>query len=188
MCLRTCSFGWCLAEGYRNRSVPPYGPQGLGKDVRLFFRLINLHLTLIFITVYFITGFYLCCKKLMFIIVFKKNIFLFYFCNQFLILIDSYQAMHVCSAGIQSCRPGGIIVYSTCTLSPVQNDGAVAATLEHIWYRTGIEVVVEDIRTSMNCFTSMFKFFDGCRYGNLVLPNLVSNFGPMYFCRLRRIS
>jgi len=124
----------------------------------------------------------------MFIIVFKKNIFLFYFCNQFLILIDSYQAMHVCSAGIQSCRPGGIIVYSTCTLSPVQNDGAVAATLEHIWYRTGIEVVVEDIRTSMNCFTSMFKFFDGCRYGNLVLPNLVSNFGPMYFCRLRRIS
>jgi len=96
--------------------------------------------------------------------------------------------MCVCSAGIRSCSVGGIVVYSTCSLSPVQNDGVVAATLEHIWHHTGIEVVIEDIRTSMKCFAPMFKFFDGCRYGNLVLPNLVSNFGPMYFCRIRRIS
>ena len=96
--------------------------------------------------------------------------------------------MHGCSAGIRACRPGGIVVYSTCTLSPVQNDGVVAATLEHIWYSTGIEVVVEDIRASIDCFSATFRLFDGCRYGNLVLPCLLSNFGPMYFCRLRRIS
>jgi len=96
--------------------------------------------------------------------------------------------MCVCSAGIRSCSPGGIIVYSTCSLSPVQNDGVIAATLEHIWHHTGIEVVVEDIRSSMECFARMFKFFNDCKYGNLVLPNLVSNFGPMYFCRIRRIS
>lgn len=92
------------------------------------------------------------------------------------------------SAGIRACRPGGIIVYSTCTLSPVQNDGVIAATLEHIWHSTDIEVVVEDIHTSINCFKPMFRFFDGCRYGQLVLPNLLSNFGPLYLCRLRRIS
>jgi len=96
--------------------------------------------------------------------------------------------MHGCSAGIRACRPGGIVVYSTCTLAPVQNDGVVAATLEHIWYSTGIEVVVEDIRASIDCFSATFRLFDGCRYGNLVLPSLLSNFGPMYFCRLRRIS
>ena len=95
----------------------------------------------------------------------------------------------VCSAGIRSCRPGGIVVYSTCTLSPVQNDGVVAATLERVWYGgTGIEVVVEDVHTSIDCFAPTFKLFDGCRYGNLVLPNLLSNFGPMYFCRMRRVS
>ena len=117
-----------------------------------------------------------CCKELTFMVSFHNSV------------SRSGWLLYVCSAGIRSCRPGGIVVYSTCSLSPVQNDGVVAATLEHVWHHTGIEVVVEDIRTSINCFAPMFKFFDGCRYGNLVLPNLVSNFGPMYFSRIRRIS
>ena len=80
-------------------------------------------------------------------------------------------------------------MYSTCTLSPIQNDGVVTATLEHVWHQSGIEVVVDDISSSVACFKPMFRFFDGgCRHGNLVLPNLVSNFGPSYFCRLRRVS
>ncbi|KAK7497187.1 hypothetical protein BaRGS_00011481 [Batillaria attramentaria] len=49
-------------------------------------------------------------------------------------------------AGIRSCKPGGAVVYSTCTLAAAQNDGVIQAA----------------------CLTN--------------------NFGPMYFCKLRRLN
>jgi 16S rRNA C967 or C1407 C5-methylase (RsmB/RsmF family) len=97
-----------------------------------------------------------------------------------------------CSAGIQSCRPGGTIVYSTCTLAATQNDGVVMATLERIWQQTDIEVVVENLSDVITRFSSTFTFLPsglpGSRYGCLVLPKLTANFGPMYICRMRRIN
>jgi len=93
-------------------------------------------------------------------------------------------------AAIKRCRPGGVVVYSTCTLSPVQNDGVIAATLEQVWQKTNIEVVVETLKSTTDRFASTFQFYDGTignRFGALVLPKLTANFGPMYICRLRRI-
>ena len=35
LCPQTCSFDWCLAEGYlKQESALPYGPLWLGKDFR----------------------------------------------------------------------------------------------------------------------------------------------------------
>ncbi|KAH3734511.1 5-methylcytosine rRNA methyltransferase NSUN4-like [Dreissena polymorpha] len=91
-------------------------------------------------------------------------------------------------AGIQSCKPGGAVVYSTCTLSPVQNDGIVQATIDDIWKNTGINLEIDDLSEMKYIFRDTFKFHDGCRFGQLVVPSLSRNFGPMYFSRIRRVS
>ncbi|KFO64516.1 5-methylcytosine rRNA methyltransferase NSUN4, partial [Corvus brachyrhynchos] len=67
-------------------------------------------------------------------------------------------------AGILAAKPGGEVVYSTCSLSPLQNECVVERALD----------IEEDT----------FKI--NCRLGELVLPHLAANFGPMYFCKLRR--
>jgi len=116
----------------------------------------------------------------------------------FLIVFDvindylHHMLMIYCSGAIQCCRPGGVIVYSTCTLAPTQNDGVVSATLERIWQETKIGVVAESIGEITDRFSRIFTFqsggMPGSRYGCLVLPKLTENFGPMYFCRLRRTN
>ncbi|KAL1384009.1 hypothetical protein pipiens_013068 [Culex pipiens pipiens] len=74
-------------------------------------------------------------------------------------------------------RPGGSLVYSTCSLSPVQNDGVVHMALSNV-----------DLSQVMQPFSDMYKFAypNTLKYGQLVLPFLPVNFGPMYFCKLVR--
>lgn len=38
---------------------------------------------------------------------------------------------------------GGVVVYSTCSLSPIQNDGVVHMALKQIWEETKLEIVVQ---------------------------------------------
>lgn len=40
-------------------------------------------------------------------------------------------------------KVGGIVVYSTCTLSPIQNDGVVNMAIKKLWEETKVEVVVQ---------------------------------------------
>lgn len=89
-------------------------------------------------------------------------------------------------AGIMSCVDGGSVVYSTCTLSPSQNDGVVQAALEYIWQETDINVSVVDLDYLARAFSDTFRFSKTCRFGQLVLPALSCNFGPMYICKLRK--
>ena len=42
---------------------------------------------------------------------------------------------------MRSVKPGGSVVYSTCTLSPVQNDGVVYDAIKNVWNEDGIESV-----------------------------------------------
>ncbi|XP_074659745.1 5-cytosine rRNA methyltransferase NSUN4-like [Tubulanus polymorphus] len=89
---------------------------------------------------------------------------------------------------LQLCKPGGSVVYSTCTLSMPQNDGVVQAALEDIWHESNIEVVVNDLKIIQYTFSDYFTFFPACRFGLLVLPQIRNNFGPMYICKLTRIK
>lgn len=91
-------------------------------------------------------------------------------------------------AGIKSCKPGGSVVYSTCTLSFSQNDGAIQSAFETIWKETNIDIVVEDIQPLLSHFRNTFVFYPKCRFGQLVLPKLTSNFGPMYICKINRLK
>jgi len=38
---------------------------------------------------------------------------------------------------------GGTVVYSTCSLSPIQNDGVVKMALKKIWEETNHQIVVK---------------------------------------------
>ncbi|KAK3096778.1 hypothetical protein FSP39_003221 [Pinctada imbricata] len=91
-------------------------------------------------------------------------------------------------SGIKACSPGGSVVYSTCTLSPAQNDGVVQAACEYIWKETDIDIAVVDLDFIPAICGDIFKFYKGCRYGQLVIPSLSCNFGPMYFCKIKRLN
>ncbi|KAH9525059.1 5-methylcytosine rRNA methyltransferase nsun4 [Bulinus truncatus] len=91
-------------------------------------------------------------------------------------------------SAMKSCVVGGVIVYSTCTLSPAQNDGVIQAAMEELWQTSSIEMAMIDQTPLSNLFSQTFKFHKNSKYGQLVLPNLLNNFGPTYFAKLKRIK
>ncbi|XP_076196391.1 5-cytosine rRNA methyltransferase NSUN4 [Aptenodytes patagonicus] len=90
-------------------------------------------------------------------------------------------------AGILATKPGGEVVYSTCSLSPLQNEYVIERAVEIAETQFNISIHVEDLSYFRMLFQDTFSFFSGCRLGELVLPHLTANFGPMYFCKLRRM-
>ncbi|NXJ09029.1 NSUN4 methyltransferase, partial [Odontophorus gujanensis] len=89
-------------------------------------------------------------------------------------------------AGILAAKPEGEVVYSTCSLSPLQNEHVVERAIDIAETQFNITVHVEDLSHFRTLFQDTFCFFSDCRLGELVLPHLTANFGPMYFCKLRR--
>ncbi|XP_054240525.1 5-methylcytosine rRNA methyltransferase NSUN4 [Indicator indicator] len=89
-------------------------------------------------------------------------------------------------AGILATKPGGEVVYSTCSLSPLQNEYVIERAAEIVETQFNISVQVEDLSPFRTLFQDTFSFFSECRLGELVLPHLTANFGPTYFCKLRR--
>jgi 16S rRNA C967 or C1407 C5-methylase (RsmB/RsmF family) len=89
---------------------------------------------------------------------------------------------------IRLLKPGGDLVYSTCSLSPIQNDGVIHMALSSVFKEHGVTVTIKDLSLVMRPFMSVFKFEHpkGLKYGQMVLPYLPANFGPMYFCKMTR--
>ncbi|XP_078044965.1 5-methylcytosine rRNA methyltransferase l(2)10685 isoform X2 [Augochlora pura] len=83
---------------------------------------------------------------------------------------------------------GGTVVYSTCALSPVQNDGVVQVALKNIWEESNSIYVVKDMSEALLPLHYMYEFGNiGTRYGHIAIPTLINNWGPMYFCKIERI-
>ncbi|XP_058899117.1 5-methylcytosine rRNA methyltransferase NSUN4 isoform X2 [Kogia breviceps] len=92
------------------------------------------------------------------------------------------------AAGLLATKPGGHVVYSTCSLSHLQNEYVVQGTIELLANQYGIKVHVEDLTHFRKLFMDTFSFFPSCQVGELVIPNLMANFGPVYFCKMCRMT
>jgi len=77
------------------------------------------------------------------------------------------------SAAFLLLKPGGSLVYSTCALTPEENDGPVSRLLEK--YASAIELDEPD-----------FASGEKTGYGRLILPDESDGMGPMYVARVRK--
>ncbi|XP_075233973.1 5-methylcytosine rRNA methyltransferase l(2)10685 isoform X2 [Lycorma delicatula] len=85
---------------------------------------------------------------------------------------------------------GGTVVYSTCSLSPIQNDGVVQMALRRIWEESNHRFVIKDLKNALEPAKLFYRFGEtfGMKYGHIVIPYLPANFGPLYFCKFVRIE
>lgn len=91
-------------------------------------------------------------------------------------------------AGIQAACPGGEILYSTCTLSKSQNQSVVEQALHEARENLGIHLQVINLRPLTQMFRSTFHFAPDLHLGEMVIPHLTANFGPIYMCKLKRLT
>ncbi|XP_039275582.1 5-methylcytosine rRNA methyltransferase NSUN4-like [Nilaparvata lugens] len=94
------------------------------------------------------------------------------------------------SNALKIVKVGGTVVYSTCSLSPIQNDGVVQMALRDLWQETKHKIIVKDMTAALEPTSIFFKFDNSYRlkYGHLIVPYLPANFGPLYFCKLVRVE
>ncbi|XP_003704061.2 5-methylcytosine rRNA methyltransferase l(2)10685 isoform X2 [Megachile rotundata] len=84
---------------------------------------------------------------------------------------------------------GGTVVYSTCTLSPIQNDGVVQVALKKVWEETGAVMAVKDMSEALLPLKSVYSFGTvDLKYGHIIIPTVNSNCGPMYFCKIEKVQ
>jgi len=101
------------------------------------------------------------------------------------------QQCDLLKSGLMYLKPGGALVYSTCTLSPIQNEGVINMAIKAMAQETTLKFVVNDLTSALKPLTFVGNIFgkeEGISLGNLVVPNICSNFGPTYFCRIVRES
>ena len=90
-------------------------------------------------------------------------------------------------SALQTVIPGGIVVYSTCSMSPLENDGVVDEVLSTCSENSQLKVEVVNSQVTNHALAEMFNFRT-TKNGFLVLPSKTKNWGPMYFCKLRRVG
>ncbi len=97
------------------------------------------------------------------------------------------------------CEVGGYVVYSTCTLSTAQNQAVIEACLSNSQTKSKF-AIVNPTRLINLCAANLspkigikvVPAFADCPMaepiGAMVLPCLAANYGPTFFCKLKRIE
>ncbi|BES92273.1 NOL1/NOP2/sun family [Nesidiocoris tenuis] len=86
-------------------------------------------------------------------------------------------------------KVGGTVVYSTCSLSPIQNDGVVNMALKTVHERTSKKIAIIDMTKALEPTKVMFSYRSNVmKFGHQIVPYLPDNYGPMYCCKLVRLE
>lgn len=80
------------------------------------------------------------------------------------------------TSALLALKPGGTLLYSTCSISPLENDGVIERLLEK--KSDQVELALPDDPPS--------PFAERTRFGWIHLPDRCG-FGPLYFSRLSRV-
>nr|XP_032821870.1 5-methylcytosine rRNA methyltransferase NSUN4 [Petromyzon marinus] len=92
-------------------------------------------------------------------------------------------------AGLLACRPGGVVVYSTCSLSQLQNSCVVEAALSLATTNHNVDAQACDLSGMRALFSHAFTFQEEeDRFGETVIPHVAANFGPIYVSKIVRLS
>ena len=78
----------------------------------------------------------------------------------------------LCSA-LLALKPGGTLVYSTCSISPLENDGVI----ERVLKRKSDEVRIDTNEADLSDF-------EKTRFGHQIFPDRSQGAGPIYLSRL----
>lgn len=101
-------------------------------------------------------------------------------------LVTATLSLSFYRAGLLATKPGGHVVYSTCSLSHLQNEYVVQGASSSWTINTALRFMWKTWLTSESF--SWTRFLSPiCQVGELVIPNLMANFGPMYFCKMCKI-
>ena len=86
-------------------------------------------------------------------------------------------------AAVDAVKEGGVVVYSTCALSPTENDGVVSKILKRragkVTVKCPSAALLALTDTEGGVFVDTFDF-DSTEHGIHVLPDK-SGWGPLYF-------
>lgn len=95
----------------------------------------------------------------------------------------------ILKSALKSLKPKGSLVYSTCTLSPIENDGVVQKALLQLQEEDfpGKYAII-NLKEAFRPLRGLFQFNTKFKYGQQVQPNVCSNFGPMYLSKIKRLS
>ena len=88
------------------------------------------------------------------------------------------------SSAWRMLREGGFLLYSTCALSPDENDNVIEKLLKKF---DDVQVCQPEISLNYKDFTgSELPEYENTKFGAHILPDKANGAGPLYFCLLRK--
>lgn len=95
----------------------------------------------------------------------------------------------ILKSALKSLKTKGALVYSTCTMSPIENDGVVQRALIQL-QEEGFHAkfAVINLKEAFRPLRGLFRFNTKFKYGQQIQPHICSNFGPMYISKIKRLS
>ena len=88
------------------------------------------------------------------------------------------QAHAMLAAAVEAVKPGGTIIYSTCALSPLENDGVIGKLLKKRGDRVTIDTIPAYVFEGLEA--------ERTEYGYHILPDRNSGYGPIFMTRLTK--